>query len=210
MCGTATDKSGFPMALRYVILSLVASDPQSGYDIVKSFDKSVGQIWQASHQQVYRELGKLASDGCLSFEREAQTDKPDRKVYSITSAGKQKLEAWIASPVETPAYRSPILVRLLALPVVGAASLIPAVKEARVAYDEKLKTYYAIEQLYGNRQATADEGLELSLHMALRMAIAITEPMLVWCDETILALEKIQTQSSQPATTKHSPLLETD
>lgn len=201
------------MALRYVILSLIAAKPQSGYDIVKSFDQSVGQIWQASHQQVYRELGKLAKDAWLEFKREAQTDKPDRKVYTITDEGLQNLKRWIASPVDTPAYRSPILVRMLALPVVGPEALIPAVREARAEYEEKLKSYYAIEQLYssGNRETG---GIDLSLHMALRMAIMITEPMLPWCDESIAALEQsareISTAPSAAPATPVTQVLETN
>jgi len=93
------------MALRYVILSLVAGKPQSGYDIVKSFDHSIGHIWQASHQQVYRELGKLAKDSWLEFEREAQTDKPDRKVYSITAEGRERLDKWLV--LARPSSRGP-------------------------------------------------------------------------------------------------------
>ncbi len=178
------------MALRYVILSLVAGKPQSGYDIVKSFEHSVGHIWQASHQQVYRELGKLAKDSWLEFEREAQADKPDRKVYSITALGLQNLQKWITSPIDTPSYRSPILVRMLALPVVGAEPLIPAVREAKAEYEEKLKTYYAIAKQYSESEdPSKEQSRQLSLNMALRMAIAFTEPMLTWCDETIRALE---------------------
>ncbi len=190
------------MALRYVILSLVAAKPRSGYDIVKSFDQSVGQIWQASHQQVYRELGKLAKDGWLEFEREAQTDKPDRKVYTITPDGRKSLDRWISGPSDTPAYRSPILVRLLALPVVGPEPLLPAVREARAEYEDKLRSYVAIEQLnQGNFDPANMDSTDLALHMALRMAIAFTRPMLTWCDETIDALERKALANRQQAAT---------
>ncbi|MGB0865083.1 MAG: PadR family transcriptional regulator [Granulosicoccaceae bacterium] len=187
------------MALRYVILSLVATKPQSGYDIVKSFDHSIGHIWQASHQQVYRELGKLAKDAWLEFEREAQNDKPDRKVYSITAEGRAHLDKWIASAVENPAYRSPILVRMLALPVVGPEPLIPAVQEARGDYEEKLKSYQALAEYYASHQNKED--VDLSLRMALRMAILFTEPMLQWCDETVEALRTEQHKTTEAATT---------
>lgn len=175
------------MALRYVILSLVAAKPQSGYDIVKSFDHSIGHIWQASHQQVYRELGKLAKDSWLEFEREAQTDKPDRKVYHITAEGRHHLNKWLVSPVETPAYRSPILVRLLALPVVGPEPLIPAVRKARSEYESKLKAYQTLDAYYASHEDPAE--VDLSLRLALRMAILFTEPMLGWCDEAVEALQ---------------------
>ena len=182
------------MALRYVILSLVATKPQSGYDIVKSFDHSIGHIWQASHQQVYRELGKLAKDSWLEFERQAQTDKPDRKVYHITAEGLQHLNKWLVSSVDTPDYRCPILVRLLALPVVGPEPLIPAVRAARSEYESKLKAYHALNTFYTNHENPVS--IDLSLRLALRMAILFTEPMLIWCDEAVEALQLQLTGSS--------------
>lgn len=191
------------MALRYVILSLVAAKPQSGYDIVKSFDHSIGHIWQASHQQVYRELGKLAKDAWLEFEREAQTDKPDRKVYSITAEGRNSLDKWIASSAENPPYRSPVLVRMLALPVVGSEPLIPAVRAARAEYEEKLSSYQALAEYYNNLEGKKD--VDLSLRLALRMAILFTEPMLQWCDETIEALQR---ESLKPAPARPEPTAE--
>lgn len=200
------------MALRYVILSLVAAKPQSGYDIVKSFDHSIGHIWQASHQQVYRELGKLAKDSWLEFEREAQTDKPDRKVYNITAEGRQHLNKWLVSSVETPAYRSPILVRLLALPVVGPEPLIPAVRKARSEYESKLKAYQALDTYYTSHQDPAE--VDLSLRLALRMAILFTEPMLGWCDEAVEALQQQQLTNtsnvSATAASTSSDVLETN
>ena len=65
------------MSLKYVVLSLLNRQPQTGYEIVRSFDSSVGYFWQASHQQVYRELSALADSRQVRFKQVKQTDKPD-------------------------------------------------------------------------------------------------------------------------------------
>ncbi len=51
------------MSLTYAILSALISDPSSGYDLAKRFNASiegsVGFFWNASFQQIYRELNRL-------------------------------------------------------------------------------------------------------------------------------------------------------
>lgn len=69
-----------------IILSL-AKQPMSGYDITKALGNS--HAWKASHQQIYRELGKLVDKGMVEFQVIPQCGKPDRKLHVLTDAGKQ-------------------------------------------------------------------------------------------------------------------------
>ncbi len=77
------------MSLPHVILTVLSHRDATGYDITKEFSNAIGHFWKASHQQVYRELNKLADMGAVSCRLEPQDGKPDRKVYSITDIGKQ-------------------------------------------------------------------------------------------------------------------------
>lgn len=52
---------------------------KTGYDLTKLIPNS-------SHQQVYRELGKLQEFGFVSFDVVPQEDKPDKKVYTIVKS----------------------------------------------------------------------------------------------------------------------------
>ena len=69
--------------LNMVIQAMLFSSeiPLSGYDIAKAIKHKTGN----SHQQVYRELNKLAERSDVKVETIIQYDKPDRKVYSFTS-----------------------------------------------------------------------------------------------------------------------------
>ncbi len=45
--------------------------------------------------QIYRELGTLEAKELVDSEIEVQETRPDRKVYTITPAGKQAFLAWL-------------------------------------------------------------------------------------------------------------------
>ena len=51
------------MALAHAILATLMDCPCSGYDLRKRFEGSVGFFWQASFQQIYRELGQARRAG---------------------------------------------------------------------------------------------------------------------------------------------------
>ncbi|WP_120510934.1 PadR family transcriptional regulator [Photobacterium salinisoli] len=74
--------------LQIVLLSQLKNHCHTGYDITKLIQHSP---WKASHQQVYRELARLEASGCVSIEEVLQQGKPDKKVYSLTEAGRKVL-----------------------------------------------------------------------------------------------------------------------
>lgn len=83
------------MSLSSAILGLLSYQDMTGYDIKSSFDDSVKCIWPAHLSQIYRELGSLENKGFVTSRVEAQETRPDRKVYSITEAGKTELLSWL-------------------------------------------------------------------------------------------------------------------
>ena len=113
------------MSLPYIILSqLETNGKMTGYDITRSFKGNAGLAWTASHQQVYRELGKLEEDGCCYSELFLQEGKPDRKEFTISEKGKKKLDAWRDNSVPKGAYRDKISAKVLASRVTDHSKLI--------------------------------------------------------------------------------------
>lgn len=45
------------MSLRHAILVLLQDQEASGYDLAREFANSIGLVWNATHQQIYLELG---------------------------------------------------------------------------------------------------------------------------------------------------------
>uniref|UniRef100_UPI00286DB6B3 PadR family transcriptional regulator n=1 Tax=Chamaesiphon sp. VAR_48_metabat_403 TaxID=2964700 RepID=UPI00286DB6B3 len=83
------------MALSHAILAAINDCPCSGYDLAKRFDGSVGFFWNATHQQIYRELTKLEEQSQLDARLVQQEHRPDKKIYTLTSKGEETLRSWI-------------------------------------------------------------------------------------------------------------------
>lgn len=60
-----------------------SDEPLSGHDIAKAIKHKTGN----SHQQIYRELGKIAKRDDVTVTNVIQYDKPDKILYSFNSKG---------------------------------------------------------------------------------------------------------------------------
>ncbi len=84
----------------YVVLGMISlRGPSTPYDLKRAVGHSVGYFWHFPHAQLYSEPERLTEAGLLTCETEAAGRR--RKTYSITSAGTEALETWIASPSDS-------------------------------------------------------------------------------------------------------------
>jgi len=88
------------MSLKHGLLGLLILEPHTGYELDKEFRETMQYIWQAKNSQIYNELDKMEQKGWLTSEYVIQTDKPNKRVYSITESGKAELLDWLAAPEE--------------------------------------------------------------------------------------------------------------
>jgi len=87
------------MSLKHGLLGLLNyEDAMTGYELDKLFKNSLNYFWQAKTSQIYRELSAMEEMGWLTSERVIQEDKPNKRVYSITDAGRAELIKWLSSP----------------------------------------------------------------------------------------------------------------
>ncbi|MDR1351864.1 MAG: PadR family transcriptional regulator [Treponema sp.] len=104
------------MSLKHGLLALLNHKPSSGWELDKMFHDSLDFFWQAQTSQVYRELNAMEKQGWLSSELVYQTNKPNKKLYTITETGKQELQSWLLSfddAVEEMFHvRNPLLLHL--------------------------------------------------------------------------------------------------
>ncbi|MFK7854668.1 MAG: PadR family transcriptional regulator [Granulosicoccus sp.] len=178
------------MALKFVLLTLLNRSSQTGYEIVKTFDSAVGYFWNASHQQVYRELATLTESELVRFKLVAQKDKPDKKIYTISARGKKALLAWLEEPVKTQATKDLLLVKLLNTTPGNASLMLLEINYGIEESKQRLDIYRNIEQQHFT---SADlQGMVLEsrmLHLALRKGILSIEANLAWLHEARATLE---------------------
>lgn len=70
----------------------------TGYELDKAFRVSLSFFWQAKTSQIYRELDAMELCGWLTSERIIQSEKPNKRVYTITNSGKEALDNWLSLP----------------------------------------------------------------------------------------------------------------
>src|SRR4051794_40076330 len=100
------------MSLPHAILTALLEKPSSGLELTRRFDKSIGYFWSATHQQIYRELGKLEAAGQIRTLPAAAPTRGQKKEYEVLPAGRAELSAWVTTPEDPRPYRDPLLLRL--------------------------------------------------------------------------------------------------
>jgi DNA-binding PadR family transcriptional regulator len=79
-----------------VLLALLASEDSHGYQLKARLALALGPLAGALNDgQVYVTLTRLQKAGLVDSQRVGQADRPDRKVYSLTAAGKDRVAAWL-------------------------------------------------------------------------------------------------------------------
>ena len=80
-----------------VLLALLAKERSHGYQLRARLQLALGPLADALNAgQVYVTLGRLEKAGLVTSERVGQADRPDRKVYELTSEGRARVTEWLA------------------------------------------------------------------------------------------------------------------
>jgi len=133
------------MALSEAILVCLTERPMSGYDLAKNFDASIGFFWRASHQQIYRELGKLRAKGHVESHEVSQSGKPNRIVHTITEEGRTALRQWSLKPARQPSIKDDLLVKFYALDGIDIPAFIEQLSMRLEQHQTKLVKYHRIK-----------------------------------------------------------------
>lgn len=93
--------------VREVLLALLADEASHAYHLRARLALALGPLAAVlSEGQVYVTLGRLEKAGLVSSEQAARADGPDRKVYTLTVAGRERVMAWfddVSWPKPAPA-----------------------------------------------------------------------------------------------------------
>ena len=177
------------MALPHAILVSLSEQSGSGYELARRFDRAVGYFWSATHQQIYRTLRAMEGDGWVTVKPVVQQGRPDKKVYSVSDAGRAELARWITEPLAGSSNAS---LRDLAVKIRGAeygdvGAVRQQVGRLRAQRAGRLDIYRALEK----RQFPDPKrlnGSSLHQYLVLRGGIRAEENAIDWLDEVRAAL----------------------
>ena len=171
------------MSLPHAILTALLEKPSSGLDLTRRFDRSIGYFWSATHQQIYRELGRLEEAG---YVRALPSDTPtrgQRKEYEVLPAGRAELTAWVAETEDPKPVRDPLLLRVRASGVVGPQGLEAELRRHLGLHERQLAEYTGIEERdFPPERNTPEDRLR---RLVLRGGIRLETFWIEWLNEAL-------------------------
>jgi DNA-binding PadR family transcriptional regulator len=171
----------------YVILGILAIHPhQSGYEIRKTIQQSVGFFWGESYGQIYPTLKRLAAEGLIAPSRSAAAPRPNRQQYSITPEGQARLKEWLAVPARDNPPRDEFLLKLF-----FGLDAPPGVSEAHIRRFQQnnrrmLATLQELERL-GRERSSHYPGFPFWI-LTLQYGVGQLKAALEWSDAALAAL----------------------
>ncbi len=128
-------------SLGYALLGLLARESRSGYNLASRMKERVGFFWQARHSQIYPELARLEEEGLVSHVVIEQRERPDKKVYEITSAGLDALKEWVTAPVEPRMVRDELVLKAYSIWLADPERAATFFREQQQLHKERLLDY---------------------------------------------------------------------
>ncbi|MCC3772452.1 PadR family transcriptional regulator [Streptomyces sp. UNOC14_S4] len=174
------------MSLPHAILTALLEKPSSGLELTRRFDKSIGYFWSAAHQQIYRELGRLEEKGLIRALPAAQSARGQKKEYEVLPAGRAALTEWVTLAEDPRPVRDPLLLRVRAAGVVGAAGLTTELRRHLSLHQQQLTEYETIEKRdFPTPPRTEEDRLR---HLVLRGGIELETFWISWLKEALTQL----------------------
>lgn len=133
------------MSLSHALLTSLLEKSSSGYDLARRFDKSIGYFWHATHQQIYRELGRMEAASWIESSAAPDAGKTRKRIYHVLPLGREELLRWTALPSAPLDLRDEFMVRLRADAAIGPLDLQPELQRRLAQHQEKLTVYREIE-----------------------------------------------------------------
>jgi DNA-binding PadR family transcriptional regulator len=184
------------MSLPHAILTALLEKPSSGLELTRRFDKSIGYFWSATHQQIYRELGRLESEGYIRALPSEQPARGQKKSYEVLPAGRDELARWTSASQDPRPMRDTMLLRLRASAVVGTAGIETDLRRHLDLHQRQLSEYEQIQKR--DFPPGKDAPQDRLRHLVLRAGIDLETFWTQWLTHALDEFEHLDEQSPAP------------
>jgi DNA-binding PadR family transcriptional regulator len=151
------------------LLGFLHRGPMTGWDLAQMAEMVIGDFWNVSRSQVYRELRTLEG---LQFVTASAAGSRERKPYTITDDGRTAFATFIQREPGPDLHRSPLLL------MVFFGSHLDPTRRDRFLSIQQLRHEQALDE-YLRIQASLDPD-EIDLANVLQYAIFHEEAVLRW------------------------------
>ena len=123
------------------LLGFLHQGPMAGWDLAQTVEGSIGDFWNVTRSQVYRELRSLEAEGLVEA---GESGARDRRPYAITAAGRTAFARWIAREPGADIIRSPLLLTVFFGAHLDEALLVRHLALHRALHAQRLAHYEAL------------------------------------------------------------------
>jgi len=130
------------------LLGFLHQGPQTGWDLVQTVEGSIGNFWNVTRSQVYRELRSLAE---LGLAEAGEAGAREKRPYAITEAGRAAFRRWIAREPGPDVIRSPMLLTVFFGDHLEPELLARHLTLQRIQHQQRLDEYEALHAEIGDQ-----------------------------------------------------------
>jgi len=123
--------------LSYGIMGLLTTEPYTGYELMlkmKSF-------WHVTHSSIYPVLSALEKECLVEYTSIEQTDKPDKKIYSITNKGIELVNEWLKGEVSEPKVKDEMLLKFYCIHLLDSDDAIKLIEKRENIFIRRIEYY---------------------------------------------------------------------
>ncbi|MDE6846009.1 MAG: PadR family transcriptional regulator [Lachnospiraceae bacterium] len=187
------------MSLPFGILGFLNYEPMSGYDLVKAFESSLDFFWHAQSSHIYLELKKLEKQGYICGETVIQSDRPNKRIFSITDTGRKAFMDWLAegSGEESTHFKNAFLIKVFFsgnMTPRQSADMLKKYKADCEAYLTKMGSVPESMEKYG---ADMESYLTIYWQFTADYGYSYIKSCIDWAQRCIEKLEKIAEQEEK-------------
>lgn len=176
------------MSLPHALLTALLERPAAGLDLARRFDRSIGFFWHATHQQIYRELGRLVQSGWVEA-LPPEEGRGRKKVYRVLPAGRAELKRWTAESQDPNPLRDELMLRLRAEAIVGPTTLRRDIERRLELHRQKLQLYQKIEARdFPPEKRSRDARLR---HLVLQAGIMHEQQWMQWSEQALALFDEL-------------------
>lgn len=172
------------MSVKHGLLALLDRRSMHGYELRRELEAELGPEWSVNYGQVYSTLERLVRNNLVvQSETVVSHDAPDRKLYTVTPAGRAELHAWFTTPVDgSESGRDELYAKI----VLGLTGDVPYDELIHAQRKGLLRRMGALTEI----KEQLDPDLDLARVLQTEMVIAKTEAVIRWLDTAETRIRK--------------------
>ena len=173
------------MSVKHGILAVLERRSMHGYELRRDLEDELGPAWAVNYGQIYTTLERLVRDGLVvQSETVSTADAPDRKLYTVTPAGRAELRRWFLSADTDAEIGRDELHAKIVLGLTGDVDV------GRVIQAQRKGQLLRIGALTRRKEAL-DPELDFPALLQLDLAIAQAEAVVRWLDNAEARIARV-------------------